>query len=100
MLATIGAESLDALVDAIVPSSIKLDTPLALPAAINKKEPLAKIRAIAGKNEVYRSFIGQGYYGTHTAERDPAQRSREPGLVHRLHAVSGRDFAGPPRSAD
>ncbi len=66
MLAAIGAESLDALVDAIVPSSIKLDTPLALPAAINEEEALAKIRAIAGKNEVYRSFIGQGYYGTHT----------------------------------
>ncbi len=58
--------SLDALVDAIVPSTIKLDAPLALPAAINEEEALAKIRAIAGKNEVYRSFIGQGYYGTHT----------------------------------
>jgi glycine dehydrogenase len=66
MLAVVGASSLDDLVDAIVPSTIKLDAPLALPAAINEEEALAKIRAIAAKNEVYRSFIGQGYYGTHT----------------------------------
>ena len=66
MLAVVGASSLDNLVDAIVPSTIKLDQPLALPAAINEEEALAKIRTIAAKNEVYRSFIGQGYYGTHT----------------------------------
>ncbi len=66
MLAVVGVSSLDALVDAIVPATIKLDGPLALPSAINEEEALAKIRAIAAKNEVYRSFIGQGYYGTHT----------------------------------
>ena len=66
MLAVVGASSLDDLVDAIVPSTIKLDAPLALPVAINEEEALAKIRAIALKNDVYRSFIGQGYYGTHT----------------------------------
>ena len=66
MLAVVGASSLDALIDAIVPSTIKLDAPLALPAAINEEEALARIRAIAAKNEVVRSFIGQGYYGTHT----------------------------------
>ncbi|MEP6609491.1 MAG: aminomethyl-transferring glycine dehydrogenase [Burkholderiaceae bacterium] len=66
MLAVVGAPSLDALVDAIVPSTIKLRTPLALPTAINEEEALAKIRAIAEKNQVFRSFIGQGYYGTHT----------------------------------
>ncbi|MBA2411655.1 MAG: aminomethyl-transferring glycine dehydrogenase [Burkholderiaceae bacterium] len=66
MLAAIGASSLDALVDSIVPSTIKLTTPLALPRAINEEEALAKIRAIGAQNQVYRSFIGQGYYGTHT----------------------------------
>ena len=30
---------------------------------------------------------------------DPAQRAREPELVHRLHAVPARDLAGPPRGA-
>ena len=50
-------------------------------------------------NEVWRNYIGMGYYGTHTPRGDPAQRAREPGLVHRLHAVPGRDLAGPARGA-
>ncbi|MFZ5635233.1 MAG: aminomethyl-transferring glycine dehydrogenase [Pseudomonadota bacterium] len=66
MLRTVGHDSLEALTDAIVPSSIKSATPLALPEAIGEVEALAKIRAIAGRNRVFRSFIGQGYYGTHT----------------------------------
>ncbi|MFZ5540292.1 MAG: aminomethyl-transferring glycine dehydrogenase [Pseudomonadota bacterium] len=66
MLKVVGQPSLEALVDAIVPSSIKLAEPLALPAPVTEEEALAKIRAIAAKNQVFRSFIGQGYYGTHT----------------------------------
>ncbi len=66
MLHTIGRDSLEALTDAIVPASIKSAAPLALPEAITEVEALAKIRAIADKNQVFRSFIGQGYYGTHT----------------------------------
>ena len=48
------------------PATIKSPAPLALPEAITEVEALAKIRAIADRNEVFRSFIGQGYYGTHT----------------------------------
>ncbi|MGZ8273863.1 MAG: glycine dehydrogenase (aminomethyl-transferring), partial [Burkholderiaceae bacterium] len=66
MLKVVGAPSLDGLVDAIVPKSIKLTAPLALPGAITEEEALTKIRGIAGRNRVYRSFIGQGYYGTLT----------------------------------
>ncbi len=66
MLRIVGQDSLDALTDAIVPASIKSPAPLALPEAITEVEALAKIRAIAEKNQVFRSFIGQGYYGTHT----------------------------------
>jgi glycine dehydrogenase len=66
MLAAVGAASLDGLVDAIVPSSIKLTAPLALPGAVTEEEALAKIRTIAAGNRVHRSFIGQGYYGTVT----------------------------------
>lgn len=66
MLHAIGHDSLDAMTDAIVPAGIKSPTPLALPAAISEVEALAKIRAIADRNQVFRSFIGQGYYGTHT----------------------------------
>ncbi|MEO8011082.1 MAG: glycine dehydrogenase (aminomethyl-transferring), partial [Dokdonella sp.] len=66
MLEVIGQPSLDAMTDAIVPASIKSSTDLALPAAMTEVEALAKIRTIADRNEVFRSFIGQGYYGTHT----------------------------------
>ena len=66
MLRVVGHDSLDALTDAIVPANIKSPAPLALPAPVSEVEALAKIRAIADKNQVFRSFIGQGYYGTHT----------------------------------
>src|SRR5688500_3183151 len=66
MLRAVGHDSLDALTDAIVPASIKSAAPLALPDPVTEVEAIAKIRAIAGKNQVFRSFIGQGYYGTHT----------------------------------
>ena len=66
MLRVVGHDSLEALTDAIVPASIKSTAPLALPGSLTEVEALAKIRAIAGKNRVFRSFIGQGYYGTHT----------------------------------
>jgi hypothetical protein len=98
MLHVVGQESLDALTDAIVPVSIKSTAPLALPEAITEVEALAKIRAIAVKNQVFRSFIGQGYYGY--AERHSAQHPRKPRLVHRLHAVPSGDLAGPDGSAD
>ncbi len=66
MLRVVGHDTLDALTDAIVPGSIKSPAPLALPAAVTEEEALAKIRAIADRNTVFRSFIGQGYYGTLT----------------------------------
>ncbi len=66
MLRTLGFDSLEAMTDAIVPASIKSPAPLALANAVDETEALAKIRALAVKNAVFRSFIGQGYYGTHT----------------------------------
>jgi glycine dehydrogenase len=66
MLRTLGFDSLEAMTDAIVPAAIKSPKPLALPAAISEVEAIAKIRTVADKNKVFRSFIGQGYYGTLT----------------------------------
>ncbi len=66
MLKTVGFDSLEAMTGAIVPASITSSKPLALPDAMSEVEALAKIRAIADKNKVFKSFIGQGYYGTHT----------------------------------
>jgi glycine dehydrogenase len=66
MLRTLGFDSLEAMTGAIVPASITSSKPLALPDAMSEVEALAKIRAVADKNKVFKSFIGQGYYGTHT----------------------------------
>jgi glycine dehydrogenase len=66
MLRMVGYDSLDAMTDAIVPGKIKSPAPLALPQSVTEEQALAKIRAIADKNQVFRSFIGQGYYGTLT----------------------------------
>ena len=66
MLDVVGHATLDAMTDAIVPARIKSPAPLALPESMTEVQALAKIRAIADKNTVLRSFIGQGYYGTHT----------------------------------
>ncbi|WP_370450071.1 aminomethyl-transferring glycine dehydrogenase [Cellulomonas sp. PhB150] len=66
MLATVGYESLDALIDAAVPESIRSGRPLDLPAARSEVEVLAALRTIAGKNKVLTSMIGQGYSDTIT----------------------------------
>ncbi len=66
MLGEIGFDSLDKMVDAIVPGSIRQRAPLALGAAVNEHEALVRLREIATKNQVFKSFIGMGYYGTRT----------------------------------
>ena len=66
MLHVIGHDSLESMTDAIVPGGIKSNASLAMPRAITEVAALAQIRTIADKNQVFRSFIGQGYYGTHT----------------------------------
>ena len=66
MLRVLGHESRAALMDAIVPAAIRRKAPLALPDALTEAEALARIGAIAARNKVLKSFIGQGYYGTHT----------------------------------
>ncbi|MRR51703.1 MAG: glycine dehydrogenase (aminomethyl-transferring), partial [Rhodocyclaceae bacterium] len=69
MLATLGAPSLDALIDQTVPASIRLPQSHlanALPAALREHEALAKLKAIAAKNTVKKSLIGMGYHDTLT----------------------------------
>ena len=63
MLNVIGVKSLDQLIDKTVPSSIRLDKPLRLPEPMTEFEYLNHIRAIGKKNKMFRSLIGQGYYG-------------------------------------
>ena len=66
MLSAIGEASRRALIDSIVPRSIARRSAMDLPPACTEADALAELKAIAGKNQVLRSFIGQGYYGTHT----------------------------------
>jgi glycine dehydrogenase len=66
MLSAIGAASRAALVDAIVPAAIRRSRPMALPAPAGEAEALAELAALAARNRVLKSFIGQGYHGTHT----------------------------------
>ena len=65
MLHEIGFASRGALMNAIVPAAIRLSEPPALPEPISETEALARLRRIASRNRVLKSFIGQGYYGTH-----------------------------------
>ena len=65
MLKFIGHDSLDAMTEAIVPGKIRNGITLELPDAMSEVDALAKIGRLAKKNTVFRSFIGQGYYGTH-----------------------------------
>jgi glycine dehydrogenase len=66
MLETVGAASLDQLIDEVVPASIRLQKPLALPPAESESAYLARLEVLARKNTVARSFIGLGYYDTLT----------------------------------
>ena len=66
MLETLKVGSLDALVREVVPAGILLKESLALGEAMREPEALAELSAHAVRNEVWRSFIGMGYYGTHT----------------------------------
>ena len=66
MLKSLGYASLEKLVDAVVPSAIRLRRPLDLPAAKGEREALETLREIMSHNKVFRSFIGQGYYDTIT----------------------------------
>ena len=62
MLETLGYSSLDALMDAVVPSQIRLDGELQLPAPLSEHEALSKITGYAAKNKVLAQMIGAGYY--------------------------------------
>lgn len=66
MLDVLGLDSVAELVDAAVPSSIRTEDPLDVAGPYTEAEAVEILRHIAKKNDVYRSFIGLGYYGTIT----------------------------------
>lgn len=66
MLDSIGVDNLNTLIDQTVPSGIRYTKPLPLGAPLSEYEYSNHIAALAARNKVFRSFIGQGYYGTVT----------------------------------
>lgn len=66
MLDAVGADSMNQLVREIVPADILVDGDLALPEALPEHQLLTRLRELASRNRVMRSYIGMGYHGTHT----------------------------------
>ncbi|MDL2231806.1 aminomethyl-transferring glycine dehydrogenase [Porphyromonadaceae bacterium OttesenSCG-928-L07] len=66
MLSTVGVSSMEQLIEQTVPASIRLKNVPELPAPLTENEFFERIRSVAAKNKLYRSFIGQGYYDTIT----------------------------------
>jgi glycine dehydrogenase len=64
MLKTIGIGSLEELIDKTIPASIRSKEGLSLPGPISEYQYLTELRQLAGRNKVYKSYIGQGYYDT------------------------------------
>jgi len=61
MLKVLGVSSLNELINQTIPPAIRLAQPLQLPEAKSESAALAKLKAIASQNQVYRSFLGMGY---------------------------------------
>ena len=64
MLQTVGVKSVDELIDNTVPADIRLEAPLAIGEGLTEYEYLNHLKALASKNKVFRTYIGQGYYNT------------------------------------
>ena len=62
MLKRVGYSSLSEFIEDVIPSHIRLSRPLSIDAGYTEHEALRMLKQIASKNEVYRSFIGMGYY--------------------------------------
>ncbi|NNC99203.1 MAG: aminomethyl-transferring glycine dehydrogenase subunit GcvPA, partial [Gammaproteobacteria bacterium] len=66
MLSAIGYDSLEQMIETVVPSGILDQASLDLDSAVSEEQALAELRQIAGQNKLVKTLIGQGYYGTHT----------------------------------
>ncbi len=63
MLKTVGASSLDDLTEKVVPKNIRAEKPLDLPVPLSERNALSDLRKVAGRNQIFTSMIGMGYYG-------------------------------------
>ena len=65
-LQKIGVNSIDELINQTIPKSIHLKEPITLPSPLTEHAFLAETKKLASKNKLFKSLIGQGYYGTKT----------------------------------
>ena len=66
MLKTIGVDSMNELISRTVPDAIRMEHKLRIPESVSEAAYLALIREMSLKNKVFKTYIGQGYYDTHT----------------------------------
>jgi len=66
MLKTIGVNTLEQLIDETIPHTIRMNETLDIPEALSEWQYSRHIKSLAEKNKVFRSYIGQGYFGTYT----------------------------------
>ena len=66
MLETIGVNTIDELIAQTMPSDILLNEPLDLDEPLTEQEHLSTMHQMAAKNQLYRSYIGRGWYGSIT----------------------------------
>lgn len=66
MLETVGVSSIEELIEQTIPQSIRLNKTLELPSPLSEAELIEHIKQIAQKNKIFKSYIGMGYYDTHT----------------------------------
>ncbi len=64
MLKKTGVKSLDELISKTIPEDIRLKEELKLANGISEAQYFSRIREIAGKNKLFKTYIGMGYYGT------------------------------------
>ncbi len=65
MLDTVGADSLDALIDQTIPKNIRLSRPLNLPRTKSEPEFLREFKKLIRQNDLFNNYIGMGYYNCH-----------------------------------
>lgn len=66
MLSAVGCDSLQQLISETVPENIRREIPLELQDSVTEQAALKELAALAGQNQVYKTYIGMGYYNTHT----------------------------------
>ena len=94
MLQAIGFDSTDALIDSLVPESIRLSEDLDLPEALSEHDAMRQLRSLADKNQTFKSYIGMGYHDCFVPPVIQRNLLENPGW-YSIHTLPIRDLAGP-----